>query len=191
MRGWLMFRAFDIGVNVHMMGLYDGTLSADLAPLAPARLVPVIKTPAGHVVQDTLAIAETLAEAHPDKNMWPSDPAHRALARGITAEMHAGFSTLRGDCPMILQNAWAGFAPSSAVLADVARIETLWDMAFELSGSDGWLFGDYSIADAFYAPVAARIAGYGLPVGPRAARYVEQHLHHSLCRQWRSMGMGA
>ena len=94
MRGWLMFRAFDIPMRAHMAGLYDGTLATDLADVAPARQVPAMKTPVGVAVYDTLAMAETLAEAHP--GLWPTDPALRGLARSIVAEMHAGFGALGG-----------------------------------------------------------------------------------------------
>lgn len=186
MRGWLMFAAFDIPFRPKMVGLYGGKMAQDMAP---ARLVPAMTTPAGHVVQDTLAMAETLAEAHPDAGLWPTDPAARALARGIVCEMHSGFGALREACPMNLQNSWVGFDVSDAVKADLTRIELLWDMARDLSGSDGWLFGDYSLADVFYAPVAARIAGYGLPVSTRAQAYVDHHLNHTKFRQWRAMGL--
>ncbi|MEM6306904.1 MAG: glutathione S-transferase [Pseudomonadota bacterium] len=189
MRGWLMFRAFDVPVAVEMVGLYAGTLHDDLAHLAPARLVPVMQTPAGHVVQDTLAMAETLHEENPNAGLWPTDAGLRALARGMVAEMHAGFGALRSECAMNLEQGWAGFTPTDAVMADVTRIETLWAQAMERSGSDTWLFGDYSLADVFYAPVAARIAGYGLPVGAQAQAYVERHLADPLFRQWRAMGL--
>lgn len=188
LRGWLMFAAFDIPVTTHMVGLYDGTMKEDLASLAPARLVPVM-TSNGHVVQDTLAMAETLNEENPDANLYPKDHAQRALARSLVMEMHSGFGALRTDCGMNLEHAWDGFPASDAVKADVARIEYLWSMAFELSGSTGWLFGDYSLADVFYAPVAARIAGYGLKVGTQAQVYVDRHLSDPLFRQWRAMGL--
>ncbi len=189
MRGWLMLRAFDIPATVHMAGLYDGTMHEDLAHLAPARLVPVMTTPAGHVVQDTLAMAETLHEENPDAGLWPADAGQRALARGMVAEMHAGFGALRTDCPMNLEHSWSGFEPSDAVRADLARIDRLWSMAMDQSASDAWLFGAYSLADVFYAPVAARIAGYGLPVSDAAQAYVARHLAHPLFRQWRAMGL--
>lgn len=182
-----MFAAFDIPFNTHMVGLYDGTMKTDLAHLAPARLVPVMQTPDGVVVQDTIAMAETLAENHP--GLWPDDPAQRALARGMVAEMHSGFGALRGDCAMNLEHAWTGFAPSDAVSADVARIDTLWSMALDMSGSDGWLFGEYSLADVFYAPVAARVAGHGLSMSDRSLAYVKRQLNHDLFRQWRAMGL--
>ncbi|QYX57635.1 glutathione S-transferase [Roseovarius sp. SCSIO 43702] len=190
LRGWLMLAAFDIPHRVHMVGLYSGTMARDLAPLAPARLVPVLRDAEGVVIYDTLAMGETLAERHHDAGLWPGDPAARALARSIVAEMHSGFTALRSACPMQLAHAWEGFTPSAAVRADLDRIEALWSLARTRHGSDGpWLFGRYSLADAFYAPVAARIAGYGLPVGETARAYVAATLAQPLFRQWRAMGL--
>ncbi|MEJ6399054.1 glutathione S-transferase [Yoonia sp. 208BN28-4] len=189
MRGWLMLEHFPIPHRTQMLGLYDGTLQQDLADLAPARTVPVLQTQDGHVVGDSLAIAETLVEAHPDLPLYPSDPAARVMARNLMAEMHSGFSALRGDCPMNLRNRWDGFQASDAVLADVARIEKLWALARNMRNGDGpWLFGDYSFVDAFYAPVAARIVTYGLPRNDAAQAYIDATLSDPIFRQWRAMG---
>ncbi|MGZ9811833.1 glutathione S-transferase [Pseudoroseicyclus sp. H15] len=189
LRGWLMFEAFGLPYRVTEVGLYIGTMAEDLAPAGPARLVPAMKTPEGDVVFDTLAMAETLAERHPEAGLWPGAPAARALARSIVAEMHSGYGALRADCPMYLRHAWAGFTPSEAVLADLTRIETLWSLARSRHGQSGpWLFGAYSLADAFHAPVAARIAAYGLPVSDDAAAYVARHLAHPAFLKWRAAG---
>lgn len=187
LRGWLLLEKFGLPYQAHMVGLYSGTMAADLATLAPARTVPVMQTPQGHVVTDSLAMAETLVENHPDLNLYPRDPAARALARSITAEMHSSFSALRGACPMMLAFAWEGFTPPDAVLSDLARIETLWSLARSRHGQDGpWLFGDYSIADVFYAPVAMRITAYDLPVSKAARAYVDAHLRDPAIIGWRA-----
>jgi glutathione S-transferase len=103
--------------------------------------------------------------------------------------MHAGFEVLRGDCPMNLLTSYSDTAPSAALLADLARIENGWARSRDRFGSDGpWLFGRYSVADAFFAPVAARIAGYNLPVEDLAAGYVAGHLADPAFRRWRAMG---
>ena len=190
LRGWLMFEKFGLPCRTHMVGLYDGTLADDLADLAPARLVPVMRDSDGIVVGDSLAIAETLAERHPDAGHWPADPAARALARWLVAEMHSGFSALRTDCPMQLLHQVQGYRPSDAVRADLARIEQLWSLACSRHGGAGpWLFGQYSLADVFYAPIAARIAGYALPIGTEAQAYVDLVLSDTAFRQWRAMGL--
>ena len=190
LRGWLMFVQFDLPVRTRMVGLYDGTMAEDLSELAPARLVPVMRDADGIVLGDTLAMAETLAERHPEAGLWPSEPAARALARWLVAEMHSGFTALRTACPMQLLHQYQGFVPSEAVKADLDRIETLWSLARSRHGAGGpWLFGTYSLADVFYAPVAARIAGYGLPVGAGAQAYVDTTLADPAFRRWRAMGL--
>ncbi len=191
LRGWLMFEKFDIPARTHLAGLYSGTLKEDLEELAPARYVPVMRTPEGVAIGDTLAMGETLAERHPEAGLWPSGPDARALARWLVAEMHSGFGALRGDCPMQLLGVVEGFVPSDAVRADLERIETLWTLAWEKFGRDNspWLFGDYSLADVFYAPVAARIAGFGLPISKPAQAYIAAHLDDLAFRRWRATGL--
>lgn len=190
LRGWLMLEKFGLPYRSRMVGLYDGTLAADLAELAPARLVPVLKTPDGVLVGETMAMAETLAERHPEAGLYPADPAARGLCRWLVAEMHAGFTALRSACPMYLLHGWEGFAPGPEVLADLARLEELWALARDRHGADGpWLFGRYTLADAFYAPVATRIATYDLPVSDGARAYVEMTLADPALRRWRAMGM--
>lgn len=190
LRGWLMFEKFGLPVRVHMVGLYAGTMQDELAALAPARLVPVMRMPDGVVVGETLAMAETLAERHPEAGLWPADPAARALARWLVAEMHAGFTALRGTCPMQLLKVYEGFTPPAPVLADLARLEDLWALTRARHGAGGpWLFGRYTLADAFFAPVAARIAGYDLPVSQPARAYVAAHLADPAFREWRAEGL--
>ncbi|WP_319825683.1 glutathione S-transferase [Thalassovita sp.] len=190
LRGWLMFEKFGIPCKSNLIGLYDGTMQQDIAKLAPARLVPVMRTPDGVLIGETLAMAETLNEHHPDAQMWPADPAARGLARWMAAEMHAGFHALREHCAMQLLCQYKGFQPNTAVLADLDRLQTLWTLARTRHGADGpWLFGAYSLADVFYAPVAARIAGYGLQVGDLARDYVDTTLADPAFRRWRAMGL--
>ncbi|WP_108385071.1 glutathione S-transferase [Yoonia sediminilitoris] len=185
LRGWLMLEKSGLPFKTHMVGLYAGTYRAELAHLAPARTVPALRTPQGHVLSDSMAMAETLYEAHPDAGIYPKDPAARALARNLASEMHGGFGALRNDCPMMISRVWEGFTPSDAVSADLARIEFLWALARERHGADGpWLFGKYSVADAFFAPVAMRITAYDLPVGEAANAYVQAHLIDPAFLEW-------
>lgn len=186
LRGWLMFEKFNIPCNTHLVGLYSGTMAQELKQLAPARLVPAVRTPEGTVVGESLAIGETLAERHPDAGLWPADPSSRSTARWLCAEMVGGFSDLRGDCPMQLQYCNVGFQPSEGVLKDVNRVETLWGHARSVSGSQTpYLFGEYSLAEVFYTPVAARIVGYGLPVSDAALSYCHALLADPAVQAWR------
>lgn len=190
LRGWLMLRKFGLPFNTCMVGLYSGTLQQDLAALSPARLVPVLRTAEGHVIGESMAIAETLAERHPEKSLWPADPEMRSRARWLCAEMASGFSALRGECPMQLAHVNTGFEPTRDVLADLTRIEAIWQAARSLSNADeGWLFGSFSLADVFYAPVAARIVGYDLPVSDAAARYCQRWIEDNEFQDWRREGL--
>ncbi|MBL4767034.1 MAG: glutathione S-transferase [Rhodobacteraceae bacterium] len=186
LRGWLMFEKFNIPCRTHLIGLYSCTMADDLATLAPARLVPAVRTPDGTVIGESLAIAETLAERHPSANLWPTDAAARAIARWLCAEMTAGFGALRDACPMQLQYCHVGFQPSEAVQTDLARVETLWEHARCISDSKSpYLFGEYSLADVFYTPIAARIIGYGLPVSNAATAYCATLLGDPAVLEWR------
>ncbi|WP_300036947.1 glutathione S-transferase [uncultured Roseobacter sp.] len=190
LRGWMMLEKFGLSFNTHLVGLYTGTMAHDLAPLAPARLVPVLRTPEGDVVTETMAMAETLAERHPEAQMWPGDAVARSKARSLCAEMATGFHALRTACPMQLEHVWDGFQPDQAVLRDLERIQTLWAWAGggDVSETD-WLFGRYSLADVFYAPVAARIVGYDLPVSDGARAYCDRVVEDPAFRAWRAEGL--
>jgi glutathione S-transferase len=183
LRAWLMFDAFGLPVRTCDVPLYDERKAGALAALAPARLVPVLDLPDGTRVADTLAIAETLAERHSGAGLWPDEPAARATARWLAAEMHAGFTALRGACPMNLRRRYAGFVPNEAVRADLSRLQSLWSLALDHHGGP-WLFGRYTLADVFYAPVAVRVAGYGLPVSDAASAYVARQLAHPSLARW-------
>ncbi|MBV1866191.1 MAG: glutathione S-transferase [Rhodobacteraceae bacterium] len=188
LRGWLLFAKFNIPVTCHSAKMYHEEFAQMLSSFQPARLVPAMKFD-GIVVTDTLAMAETLAEQNPDANMWPADAAARALARSLCAEMHAGFGAMRNDCPMNLRRYYPDFQPTKDVQADAKRAEYLWGLArSEFRASGPWLFGDYSIADVFYAPLATRFATYNLPRNPLSDAYIHAHLADEKFRQWRAMG---
>jgi glutathione S-transferase len=187
LRGWLPFAAFGIPVQVTSTRMYTDAFARDVAAFGGHGTVPVVQTPDGGILTDSIAIAWHLAEAFADRGLLPSDPALRAEAQSLIAEMHSGFQPLRSNCEMNLRTAWEGFDPPPAVLADLARIEQLWSRALDRSGGP-WLYGSFTLADVFYAPVATRIATYGLPVSATAQRYVEAMLAHPDLRRWRAMG---
>ena len=190
LRGWLLFSAFGIDHRLTVLRLYEDSFQQQLAAWFPARTVPAIRLPDGVVVADSLAIAEELASRHPEAGLWPTDPKARAIARQLASEMHSSFTALRSHCPMNLRLSYEDCEPSEAVLADLARLETLWAWARRETGATGpWLCGAYSIADVFFAPVAGRIAGYNLPVSAEAQAYVDAHLNHGPFRRWRAMGL--
>lgn len=187
LRGWLLFDAFGIAVRTHSARLYTDELATMLRDYFPGRTAPTMRTPDGVVVPETIAIAEELASRHPQASIWPIEPKARATARVLAAEMHAGFTALRNHCPMNLRVSYTDCAPPDAVLADLNRLEQMWDWA--QTGPGPWLCGHYSAADAFFAPVATRIASYNLPISNKGMDYVQAHLAHPSFRRWRAMGM--
>ncbi|WP_425091727.1 glutathione S-transferase [Tropicimonas sp. S265A] len=189
LRGWLCFAAFDVPVTVEDTRLYQPGFTEDLKRYAPARTVPAARMPEGGILTDSLAIAEELATRHPKAGFWPEDPTARALARSLVAEMHSGFSALREACPMNLRTAYSGVPVSDAVQADLNRIELLWGLARQHAADGPWLFGAYSLADVFYAPVAMRIAGYSLPVSEAGVAYINAHLAEPNFLAWRARGL--
>ena len=189
LRGWLLFDAFGLPVKLHVARLYTDELPTLLKQFHPGKTAPTMRTPDGVVVPETIAIAEELASRHPEAGIWPADPKARAVARVLAAEMHAGFTALRNHCPMNLRVSYEDCAPPQAVLDDLKRLEVIWDWARAETGAKVWLAGEYSAADAFFAPVATRIATYNLPVSDRAMAYVQAHLAHPSFRRWRAMGL--
>lgn len=192
LRGWLLFEKFDIPYRETLLDFaLEHSVAQQLGSrFGPARTVPAMRMPGGLVIADSLAMAEELASRHPDAGIWPDAPEKRAVARALAAEMHSGFTDLRGECPMNLRTAYRDSAPSSAVLDDVARLETIWAWARQVCNSpEGWLCGAYSAADAFFAPVAARLAGYNLPISATARAYVMTHLRDPAFLKWRALGL--
>jgi len=188
LRGWLLFEAFGIPVKLRTARMYTDEFPRLLEDFVPARTVPTLKIEGqGDIIWDSLAIAETLNERHPEAGYWPKDAVSRALARSLTAEMHSGFGAIREECTMNLEYAYTDFPVSEAVRGELARLEKIWGYVLDRSNGP-WLCTEYSIADVFYAPMASRIATYGLPVGAQAQAYVEAHLNDGAFRRWRAMG---
>ncbi len=189
LRGWLMLEKFGLPYKTTMVGLYGGTMAADLAHLPGAKTVPVMQTPSGGIVTDSLAMGETLHEENPTARLYPKDPGARAMARSLVAEMHSGYGALRDACPHNMAHVLDGFAVSDAVQKDVERIAKVWALARETYGGSGpWLFGEYSLADVFHAPIANRFTTYGIKLPPAAQAYVDEHTQDLSNRQWRAMG---
>jgi len=160
MRPWLVLRRSGLPFSETLVELREenGVSEAAIRVHSPSGLVPVLKD-ADVTIWDSLAICEYLAERAPA--LWPQDPARRALGRAAAAEMHSGFPSLRGECPMDLTAAPKAVTLSEATQKDIRRIISVWN---ELLGRFGgpFLVGDWSIADAFYTPVATRLRTYGV-----------------------------
>ncbi len=181
MRPWVLMKQAGIAFDEVMVRFDaftpDSHFKTTIAKLNPAAKVPVL-VDGTQVVWDTLAIAETLAEKYPEKHLWPANPGDRARARSLCAEMHSGFSALRNACPMNIEARLPEvgtilWRDNAGLRADVARLITMWQSQLQASGGP-LLFGAFSIADAYYAPVCTRLQTYALPVPDDIRAYVEQ-----------------
>ena len=180
MRPWVLMRQAGIAFDEVMLRFDaftpESKFKTALSRVSPAGRVPVL-VDAGFAVWDTLAIAEYLAEKFPEKQLWPASVQARARARSVCAEMHSGFSALRSHFPMNIEAQLPDVGPrvlteAPAALADLARINRLWDELLSQHGGP-FLFGAFTIADAMFAPVVMRLATYGLPVPATVAAYME------------------
>jgi glutathione S-transferase len=183
MRPWVLLRQLQVPFEEVMVRFDaleappDSAFKRALAPVNPAGKVPVL-VDEGFAVWDTLAITEYLAERLPDKGVWPRERQARARARSICAEMHAGFSALRSHCPMNIEASLPqvgalAWRDKPAVRADVQRIVAMWSGLLEQYGGP-MLFGEFSAADAYYAPVCIRLRNYGLPVPGPITDYIRR-----------------
>jgi glutathione S-transferase len=181
LRGWLVTRLAGAPFDEIPVALGLGPDPATLAFL-PSGLVPCLHD-GDTVVWDSLAIAEYLAERHP--GMWPSDAAARAWARSIAAEMHSGFASLRNDMAMCVRERVDVRPWSPGLAANILRVETLWNESRRRYGAGGdFLCGAFSIADAFYAPVAYRFRTYGVVPDGAAGSYLQSMLAHPWMLEW-------
>jgi glutathione S-transferase len=181
MRPWVLLRQAGIAfeeVMVRFDSFDPGSqFKRRLDDVSPTGKVPVLVDDS-LVVWDTLAIAEYVAERFPDKQLWPADPKARAQARSVCAEMHSGFSALRSACPMNVEASLPDtgafiWRDKPAVRADVERLVQMWTGLLEAHGGP-MLFGDFSVADAYFAPVCMRLHTYALPVPTHITAYVER-----------------
>jgi glutathione S-transferase len=181
MRPWVLMRQAAIAFHEVMVPFDDfeptSAFKQQVQALNPVGKVPVLLD-GSLAIWDSLAIAETLAERFPDKQLWPADPAARARARSICAEMHAGFTGLRTHCPMNIEASLPEIGAlvwrdKPGIRAEVARLHSMWEDLLQEHGGP-MLFGEFSIADAYYAPVCMRLRTYELPVSAAVHGYIER-----------------
>jgi glutathione S-transferase len=179
MRPWLALKHAGIDFEEVVVPLDTPEFVQRIGGISPTRTVPALHLD-GLVVWDSLAISEWAAEQAP--LLWPADPGLRATARAMAATMHSGFSALRREAPMNLGRRDKPKPLSEAALKDVARIEALW--RDYRTGDGPFLFSAWSIADAFWTPVATRIRSYAIPVGAAAQAYVDVLLREPHFQDW-------
>lgn len=192
LRPWLLMREAGIAFDEVKLRFDDPSrppaFKQEALKLSPTGRVPVLEDE-GLLLWDSLAIAEYLAERFPEKQLWPADTKQRALARCLCAEMHAGFGALRQHFPMNMELEDSSIGPrilkqTPAAGSDLARIDEMFQSALAQSGGP-LLFGRFSIADAYFAPVLSRARSYGLPLSSASARYAEAVWALPSLRAWR------
>lgn len=184
LRGWLLLEAFDIEFEERLVPLSDPSFKQTLLALGGPGLVPVL-VDGQQVIWDSLAIAEYLAEKFPEAGIWPTDPARRASARCYCAEMHSGFPALRSHMPMNIEAKLPRLGWNVRVQRDIDRVVELWSRARASFGDAGpFLFGDFSAADAFFAPVVFRLVTHEAEVPDAAARYMGAVQNHPAVQKW-------
>lgn len=183
LRAWLVLRQAGLAFDEIAIELDRPDTQERIRAYSPSGRVPVLIQD-GLVVWDSLAIAEHVAESHPE--LWPRDPVARALARSVAAEMHSGFTTLRARLPMD----WLGRHPTPdleepKLAEDIARIAEIWRDCRSRYGEGGpFLFGQFTIADAMFAPVCSRFVTYDVPRDAVGARYVEAVMGLEALQEW-------
>jgi glutathione S-transferase len=187
LRPWLVLAHFNIPFEDEVLQLSGEGFRDVLAQRSPTGRVPVL-IDGDLVVPETIAIIEYIADRFSDKPVWPVDINNRALARAASAEMHAGFSSLRSHAPMNLCASHPGKVSLDSVRKDLHRLETLWGGLLQRSGGP-FLFGEFSAADAMFAPVATRIRTYALPVSDVVSSYVEAIYSLPAFQTWLAMAL--
>ena len=177
MRPWVLLKQFGIPFDEVLLKFQSEEWATHIERLSPSKLVPVLwDGEPGHAasscIWDTLAIAEYLAERFADKSLWPADTKARARARSLAAEMHSGFRNLRGAMPMNIRNQLPGKGYTPEVAREITRIEIIWrDARNEFATNGAFLFGEFSAADAMFAPVVMRFNTYHPPLADHTLAY--------------------
>ncbi|MEH6577711.1 MAG: glutathione S-transferase family protein [Amphritea sp.] len=183
LRGWFMLKAYNLSFTETRLPLLEDDFYTKIVDYSPAGKVPVL-IDNGINVWDSLAICEYINETHLNNTAWPADPADRATARAIACEMHSGFFGVRNEMPMNCR-AKRLIEFSADALKDIARIDQMWaDLRASHADRGPWLFGDFSIADVMYAPVALRFHTYNPAISELSQQYVDTVLVHPAIQHW-------
>ncbi len=188
LRPWLAMKQFDLEFQEIRIPLYTPEAGSQLSQYSPSRKVPVLLH-GNQQIWDSLAICEYLAEEFPDFNWWPKDKNARTIARCISAEMHSGFQNLRQNMPMNCRAKLPGKGMALGVQKDIDRITTIWRDCRDQFGSGGdMLFGQFTIADAMFAPVVLRFVTYDVQLDHISKNYVEAILAIPALQEWITAG---
>ena len=186
LRSWLALKQTGVAFDEEVIPLYEAGSVTKLLAHSPAAKVPILKH-GDLTVWDSLAICEYLAEQFPEACLWPTDTNERALARAISAEMHSGFVALRGDMSMDMRHSAPDHIPGPGVDADIMRISEIWNECRAKQADVGggpFLFGQFTIADAMYAPVVSRLRTYSVDIAADSQAYMDAVWAHPWMVEW-------
>lgn len=184
LRPWLALRATGIAFTEQKLGFFTEEFSRKVGAVSPAGLVPVLLD-GDFAVWDSLAICEYVAEQHPEAGLWPKDAKARARARSLVAQMHSGFGALRNALPMNIEAHLPGIKLPEAAQQDISRLQAIWhDTRAEFGQGGPFLFGAFSIADAFFAPVVSRFTTYGITAAGAVRDYMDAVLALPAMQDW-------
>jgi len=190
MRPWIAMKAMGLAFRETVICLDQPDTGAKIKAFSPAGKVPVL-IHGDITVWESLAILDYLQDAFFDRHWWPTDPQARAVARSISAEMHAGFRDMRIAMPMNVRKTYPAQTRSTEIENDIARITQIWRDARTKFGKGGpFLFGAFSNADAMYAPVVTRFKTYGVTLDPVCQAYADAILAHPAVREWHISAAG-
>ncbi|MCW8853432.1 MAG: glutathione S-transferase family protein [Gammaproteobacteria bacterium] len=188
LRPWVFLKQKQIAFDEKRVALFTQTTDKELAEYNSDSKVPVLKD-GDLVIWDSLSILEYIAEKYPHVNGWPVEQDARAFARSVSCEMHSSFFSVRNELPMNCRKKFKNIQLSSDAEREIERIRNLWRQCRTQFGQQGkWLFGEYSIADAMFAPVALRFAGYGISLDGIEADYVTCVLNQACIINWIEAG---
>ena len=184
LRPWLLLKHAGVDFNELRIPFHSDQWKREIHQHSPSGKVPVLKD-GGLSVWDTISICEYVNERLTGGRSWPQEPGARAVARSVSAEMHAGFPHLRHSLPMNCRRRFPGFSIPDNAAIEIARALEIWRMCRHSYGDSGpWLFGEFSIADAMFAPVALRFHGYDVRLSGVEAGYVNTVLQDGAIREW-------
>jgi glutathione S-transferase len=173
LRGWLMLKHTGAAFDDVVIPLSEPSTRATILRHSPSGKVPALRH-GDHLVWDSLAIGEYLAELYPSARLWPEEMKARSVARAVSAEMHAGFAPLRTHLPMNMRSSFPDRGVTPEAQADINRVTALWRDCRSRFGAGGeFLFGHFTIADATYAPVVSRFRTYKIALEEEAQRYAD------------------
>jgi len=173
LRAWLAVKRSGAEFEEVVIPLFRPGSRDMISTRSPSGKVPVLQGET-ETVWDSLAIGEYLAERFPEAGLWPADASARAIARSVCAEMHSGFAPLRKGMPMNVRANAPGKGHSAEVDADIARVQEIWQFCrARFGGDDPFLFGAWSLADAFYAPIVSRFRTYGVALSSTCQAYAD------------------